>query len=170
MCASAFELPRKILPKALRTQALIALNNLHFLHNLHIVPILHILHILQILHILHFFAFSAYFAYSAYCAQSTYFSCSAYFAYSAYISYFRIIQLSTSLWVNESVNEPVSELLTYEAVSDQGPVWVQKEPNFQGSRKVFLMNKYAAFIISVRSSNSHPDLLVITTTTPLFQI
>ena len=28
----------------------------------------------------------------------------------------------------------------------------------------------ACFLSSVRSSNSHPDLLVITTTTPLFQI
>ena len=29
-------------------------------------------------------------------------------------------------------------ILLYEAVSDQGPVWVQSKPNFQGSWKAFL--------------------------------
>ena len=41
------------LPKALRTQALTALTNLHIEHNLHFLHILHSLHIMLSLHIMH---------------------------------------------------------------------------------------------------------------------
>ena len=40
-----------------------------------------------------------------------------------------------TLWPDSTDNIHFEGL--YEAVSDQGPVWVQREPNFQGSRKVF---------------------------------